>query len=121
MEDDVALMPSRDKSASRAQLVVGGCDSFISHRSGKVLKATEDQRISTQVGRIPREKISINVVSERQEKAGGVYALNNCFIPAEMGKYIPVQMNGGVTEDVQIEINNKTVPELTLPEIVYNI
>ena len=64
-EDEVALMPVRDGSASRARLVDGGCNSFISRRSGKVLKGTEGQRISTQVWRIPCEKISINVVSER--------------------------------------------------------
>ena len=39
-----------------------------------MLKATKDQRISTQVRRIPCEKISINEVSERPEEAVGVYA-----------------------------------------------
>ena len=34
--------------------------------------------------------------------------------PPEMGKYIPVQTNRGVTGDVLIEISDKTV----LPEIV---
>ena len=44
-----------------------------------------------------------------------------CFIPAEMGKYIPVQTNCGITGDVLIEISNKTMNGLILPEIVYNI
>ena len=64
-EEEVALMPAKVGSALRAWLVDGGCHSFISLRSGKVLKATKTQRISTQVLRIPRERISINAVSER--------------------------------------------------------
>ena len=64
-EVEDTLMPKKDGSASRAQLVDGGCHNFFSQRSGKVLKAAEDQRISTQVWRIPSEKISINAVSER--------------------------------------------------------
>ena len=97
LEDEIALMPVTDRSASRARLVDGACNSFISRRSGKVLKATEGQRISTQVWRISIEKISINVVSERPEEAVGVYA-QECSIPAGMGKYIPVQTNSGVRE-----------------------
>ena len=38
-----------------------------------------------------------------------------------MGKYIPVQMNRGVTGNVLIEIGDKTVPGLILSEIVYNV
>ena len=37
-----------------------------------------------------------------------------------MGKYILVQTNRGITGEVLIEINNKTVTGLILPEIVYN-
>ena len=99
----------------------GECHSFISLKSGKVLKATKAQRISTQVWRIPHEKISINAVSERPDEAVGVYAQNECSIPAGMGKYIPVQTNHGVTGDVLIEIRDKTVPGLVLPQIVYNV
>ena len=111
----------KDRSASRAWFVDGGCHSFISLRSGKLLKATETQRISTQVWKIPCEKISINAVSKRPNKAFGVYAQDECSIPAGMGKYIPVQTNHGVTGDVLIEISDKTVPGLVLPEIVYNV
>ena len=64
-EDEVGLMLVREGSALRARLVDGGCNNFIIQRSGKVLIATKGQRISTQVCRIPCEKISINVVSER--------------------------------------------------------
>ena len=70
----------------------GGCNSFISLGSGKVLRATEAQRISRQVWRIPCERISINAVSERLEEAVGVYAKEECSIPTGMGKYIPVQL-----------------------------
>ena len=87
------LMPVKDGSASRTRLVDGGCHSFISLKSGKVLKTTEAQRISTEVWRIPCEKISINAVSERPDKALGVYAQNEWSIPSGIGKYIPVQMN----------------------------
>ena len=38
-----------------------------------------------------------------------------------MGKYIPVQTNSGVTREVLIEIGDKTMPGLKLPDIVYNI
>ena len=61
------------------------------------------------------------MVSERPEEAVGVYAQEECSIPAGMGKFIPIQMNRGVTGDVLIEIIDKTVPGLILPEIVYNV
>ena len=38
-----------------------------------------------------------------------------------MGKYILVQTNRGVTGDVLIEISEKTIPGLVLPEINYNV
>ena len=38
-----------------------------------------------------------------------------------MGKYIPVLTNPGVTGDVLIEVSDKTIPELVLPEIVYDV
>ena len=90
-ENEVVLLPLRDRSASRVRLVDGGCNSFINQRSGKVWRSTEKQRISTQVWRIPREKIIINVVRERPEEAVGVYTQEESSIPAGMGKYIPVQ------------------------------
>ena len=93
-------MPMKDRSASKAGLVDGGCHSFISLRSGKVLKATKSQRISPQVWRIPLEKISINAVSERPEEDMGVYAKEKCLIPTGKGKYIPMQTSCGVTGDV---------------------
>ena len=79
----------KDGSALRPWLVDGGCYSFISLRLGKVLKATKAKRISTQVWRVPHEKISINAVSERPDEAVGVYAQDECPIPSGMGKYIP--------------------------------
>ena len=98
-EEEVALKPVKDRSALRAWFVDEGCHSFISLRSGKVLKPTKAQRISTQAWRIPCEKICINAVSERLDKAVGVYAQDECSIPAEMGKYIPVQTKRGVTRE----------------------
>ena len=118
MEEEVLLMLVKDRSASRAWLVDGGCHSFICLKSGKVWKATEAQRISTQVWRIPCEKISIKAVSERLDEAVGVYAQNECSILAGLGKFIPLQTNHGVTGDVLIEISDKTMPGLVLPEIV---
>ena len=114
-------MPIKDGLASRARLVEGGCHSFLSKRSGTVLRATKDQMISTQVWIILQEKISINTLSERLEEAVGVYAKDTCFIPTGMGKYIPVQMNREITGEVLIEISDKSIPGLVLPEIVYNI
>ena len=40
----------------------------------------------------------------------GVYAKEDCLVPAERGKYIPVQMNGEITGEVLIEISDKTIP-----------
>ena len=77
-----------------------GCHSFLSKRTGRVLKATEDQMISLQVWRIPRERISINTLSERLEEAVRVYAKDNCSNPLGMEKYIPVQMNCEITREV---------------------
>ena len=37
-----------------------------------------------------------------------------------MGKYVPVQTNCEITGEVVIEINDKTIPGLVLPEMVYN-
>ena len=67
MEDEVALMPVRDGSASRARRVDGGCNSFVNPRSWKLQRATEEKKISTLVWRIPHEKININVLRERQD------------------------------------------------------
>ena len=38
-----------------------------------------------------------------------------------MGKYIPGQTNNEIIGEVLIEISDKTIPWLVLPEIVYNI
>ena len=78
----------------------------------KVWRTTEEQRISTQVWRIPWVKININVLRERLEEDVRVYAQEECFIPAGMGKYIPVLTNPGIAV---------TVTGLILLEIVYNV
>ena len=49
------------------------------------MNVTENQIISMQVWRIPK-RISFNTLSDRLEEAVGVYAKDNCSIPAEMGK-----------------------------------
>ena len=77
--------------------------------------------MSTQVYRIPQEKISIKVLSERLEEGVRVYAKYDYSIPVGMGKYIPVQMNCKITIEVLIMINEKTISGLILPEIVYNV
>ena len=38
-----------------------------------------------------------------------------------MGKYVPVQTNREIQGDVLVEISDKTVAGLILPEIVYNV
>ena len=55
------------------------------------------------------------------EENVGVFAKEECSIPAGMGKYIPVQTNHEITGDVLIKISNKTMAGLILPEIVYNV
>ena len=67
-EDKVVLMPVRNGSALRVRLVDGICNSFVNQRSGKVWRATEEQRISTQVWWLPCGKIHINVFRERLEE-----------------------------------------------------
>ena len=90
-EEEVTQMPVKDGSTSRARLVDRGCHNFISKRTGRVFKASENNRISVQVWRISCKKISINTSNERPEEAAGVYAKEDCLISAVMGKYIPVQ------------------------------
>ena len=51
----------------------------------------------------------------------GLYAKEQCSIPAGMGKYIPVQTNHEIHRDVIVEINDQTVTGLILPEIVYRV
>ena len=46
----------------------------------------------------------------------GVFA-----IPTGMGKNISVQRNHEIKGEVLIEISDKTIPGVVLPEIVYNI
>ena len=88
-EEEVALMPVEDGSASKARLVDGNCSSFEHRRSGRIWRATKAQEISTQAWRIPRDKISINILQDGVEENIGVYAKEQCSIPAGMGKYIP--------------------------------
>ena len=66
------------------------------------------------------EKITINVIKDGVEENVGVYAKEQCSIPAGMGKYIPVQTNCEIQGDVLVKINEKTSTGLLLPEIVYN-
>ena len=77
--------------------------------------------IQSQEWRIPQEKISINTLNERPEKDTGVYAKEHCSITAGMGKYIPLQTKREISGEVLIEISDKKIPGLVLPEIVYNI
>ena len=58
--------------------------------------------------------------SENKESIG-VYAKENCSIPAGMGKYIPVQTSQEIQGDVLVETSDNTVTGLILPEIVYNV
>ena len=47
----------------------GGCHSFISKKSGVVLRATKDQMISTEVQRITQERISIKKYKRVQKRS----------------------------------------------------
>ena len=85
----------------------GGCSSFKNRRLGKIRRVTREQEISTQTWRIPREKITINVLKDGVEENVGVYAKEQCSIPAGMGKYIPVQTNHEIQGDVLVEISKK--------------
>ena len=114
-------MPVKYGSASRAKLVDGGCSSFEHQRLGRIWRATREQEISTQACRIPREKISINVLKDRVEENVGVYAKEQCSIPAGMGKYIPGQTNREIQGDVLVKISKKIVAGLILLDILYNV
>ena len=52
-KEEVALVPVKDGSTSRAGLVDGKYHSFISKKTGRVLKTMEEQMILLQVWRIP--------------------------------------------------------------------
>ena len=56
-----------------------------------------------------------------EEENIGVYAKEQCSIPAGMGRYIPVQTSHEIQGDVLVEIRDKTLTGLILPEIVYNV
>ena len=71
----------------------GGCISFENQKSGKICRATREQKISAQTWRIPREKININVLQDGVEENIGVYAKEQCSIPAGIVKCVPVQTN----------------------------
>ena len=83
-EEEVTLMPMKDGSTSRARLVDGGCISFENQKSGKICRATREREISAQTWRIPREKMNINVLQDGVEENVGVYAKEQCSIPAGM-------------------------------------
>ena len=85
-DEEKILMPGKDGSASRARLVDRGCISFKNCRLGNLWTATRKQEI-------PHEKITINVLKDGVEENVGVYAKEQCSIPAGMGKYMPVQTN----------------------------
>ena len=112
LEEEVALRPVKDGSTSRVRLVDRGCHRFLSKKSGKVLQATKDQIISTQVWRIPREKISVNMLQERPAEVVGVYAKDDCSIRIGTGTYIPVQTGREIAGEVLIKTSDKTVPRL---------
>ena len=80
-EEEVALMPVIESSASRLRLVDGGCNSFENLRLRRIWRATREQEISTQTWRIPREKININVLKDGVEENFRVYAKEQCYIP----------------------------------------
>ena len=49
----------------------------------------------------------------------GVYAKEQCSIPAGTGKFIPVQTNREIHGDVLVEATDRTATGLILQEIVY--
>ena len=50
-----------------------------------------------------------------------IYAKETCWVPAGMGKYIPMQTGCEIKEEVLIEASDKTIPGLVLPDIVYSV
>ena len=111
----------KDGSTSRARLVDGGCVSFENRRSGKICRMTSEQEISVQTLRISWEKMNINLLQDEVGENVRVLAKEKCSIPGGMGKYIPVQTNREIQGDNLVEISNKTVTGLILPEIVYKV
>ena len=114
-------MPIQDGWTLRARFVDGGCHSFINKKSGAVVLASKDQMISNQVWRILIERVTINMVQEMSEEVVKIYAKETCWVPAGMGKYIPMQTGCEIKEEVLIEASDKTIPGLVLPDIVYSV
>ena len=81
----------------------------------------EEGKCKTEKRRIPREKVTINILKDEVKDNVGMYAKEQCSIPAGMGKYIPVQTNQEIQGDVIVETNDRTVTGLILPEIVYRV
>ena len=46
-------------------------------------------------------------------EATGVYAKEDCSIPAGIGKYIPVQTNHEITGEVLTEISDNNYPQIS--------
>ena len=120
-KDINTMEPIADDKVSKTILVDGNCLDFKNRRSGKTWRVTSEQEILTQAWRIPREKVAINVLKDVAEEGVGVYAKEHCSIPAEMGKYIQVQINQDIQGDVLVEVNDRTVMGLILLEIVYRV
>ena len=71
-EDGPTLESIADDKVSLTILVDGECLDFENRKSGKTLRATREQEISTQAWRIPREKVTINILKDGVEENVGV-------------------------------------------------
>ena len=67
----------------------GKYNSFVNWRSGKVWRTTEEQRISTQVWRIPWEKININDMKREARRGRRSIHTRGVFYPHWDGKIHP--------------------------------
>ena len=65
--------------------------------------------------------MTINILKEEVRENVGVYAKEQCSIPAGMGKYIAVQKSQEIYRDVIVEAEGRTVAGLVLLEIVYRV
>ena len=114
-------MPVRGNAGSRARLVDAGCVSFENSKSQQIWNTTSDQEISTKAWRIPREKVTINVLKDGLVENVGAYPKEQCSIPAGTGKYIPVQTSQEIHGNVLVEATNRTVTGLILPEMMAKV
>ena len=71
-EDGNILEHAAEDKGSHTILLGAECLDFNNQKAGKILRATKAQEISTQAWRIPKEKVTINILKDEVQENVGV-------------------------------------------------